>query len=142
MPIQEYILEICHFLEIDTPKISYDTTHFSNATMVAQCNSKGTTIYIKKPGNTPTPDLFFAIAHELRHIWQIRTDYPAYFSDYRTAGEVSTEEYNLQVAEVDANAFAIIVMADFFGLRPQLGLSTAVMAAINARITQITSEDV
>ena len=65
------------------------------------------------------PDQLFAIAHELRHIWQMN-DRERYLSDYKIVDQCSScEEYNLQIAELDANAFAGLVMIDFFHLKPQ-----------------------
>lgn len=52
----------------------------------------------------------------------------------------SVEEYNLQLAEVDANAFAYIVMADFFGVRPLFQcLSDIVKSQIMERVNQIVT---
>jgi len=62
---------------------------------------------------------FFSIAHELRHIWQIQNDEELYFSTYKPIDLFSSvEEYNLQIAELDANAFAGLIMIDFFHLKP------------------------
>ena len=53
----------------------------------------------------------------------------------------SIEEYNLQIAEVDANAFASIIMVEYFKLQPQWnGLSDKVISAINDRINIIIRE--
>lgn len=113
--IKEYIKDVCNLLKIEKPTISYDTSHFTTATMMAQCCSDGTTIYLCNPIKI-TPDYAFAIAHELRHVWQIRTNKDFYFSSYKTVDLCgSYDEYNCQIAEVDANAFATIVMADYFG---------------------------
>lgn len=63
-------------------------------------------------------------------------------SDYKPSDECSSvDEYNLQMAEVDANAFASIVMADFFSVKPQWnGLSNSVICEINKRINIIIRE--
>ena len=66
--------------------------------------------------------------------------YKSKFFDYYKPMEDcnSVEEYNLQLAEVDANAFAAIIMIDCFHLQPQWnGLSNKVIKAINARIDYI-----
>lgn len=65
--IQEYIADICKLLRIKEPSISYDTSNFTTDTMMAQCDSRGTTIYLNKI-EKPNPDYMFAIAHELRHV--------------------------------------------------------------------------
>ena len=39
------------------------------------------------------------------------------FDNYKTSNELSIREYNLQNEEVDANAYAYIVLMDFFKLK-------------------------
>lgn len=56
--IQKLINDICNILDISTPSISYDVSNFSTDTMMAQVNSEGTIIYLKKFDN-PNPDQFF-----------------------------------------------------------------------------------
>lgn len=46
--IYEFISEICGILNISIPKISYDTSTFNSATMMAQCNTDGSTIFFEK----------------------------------------------------------------------------------------------
>lgn len=138
--IKEFIVDICDILNISIPSVSYDVMHFSTDTMMAQCDSAGTTIFIKH-SNKPNPDMMFSIAHELRHIWQIRNHSDLYFSNYQTVENIGTEKYNLQPAEIDANAFASIIMVDFFHLQPQYqGLSDSVISAIKNRIDEIVTE--
>ncbi len=138
--IQKFIQEICDILNIQVPSISYDTSHFQSATMMAQCNSYGNKIFIRR-FSKPNPDQFFAIAHELRHVWQIKNNSDLYFSNYQTIDEMNINEYNLQTAEVDANAFASIIMIDFFHLQPQYkGMSSDVITAIKRRIKDIAIE--
>lgn len=78
----------------------------------------------------------FSIAHELRHIWQIKYNEKFYLETYKTIDLCySVEEYNLQPAEIDANAFAYIVMVDFFGIKPLFnGLSDTVKSKIMERV--------
>lgn len=116
--INDFINDVCKILNINTPIVLFDTSNFSSDTMMAQCSPDGSAIYLKK-FDKPNPDQFFAIAHELRHVWQIKNDEQIYFADYKPADLCeSVENYNLQIAEVDANAFAGLVMIDFFGLKP------------------------
>lgn len=136
--INNYINNVCDILHITTPIISFNVSKFQSDTMMAQCNLSGDTIYIRKT-DKPNPDYLFAIAHELRHIWQIKTNKSKFFDYYKPREDCnSVEEYNLQLAEVDANAFAAIIMIDCFHLQPQWnGLSNKVIKAINARIDYI-----
>lgn len=135
-----FIKDICDILNIPVPSTSYDTSHFPTDTMMAQVNSSGDTIYLKKY-DKPNPDQLFSIAHELRHIWQIKNHNDLYFSKYQTVDIIGTEKYNLQPAEVDANAFASIIMVDFFHLQPQYkDLPDSVVSAIKKRIAEIITE--
>ena len=137
----EFISDVCNILNISVPSISFDMSNFSTDTMMAQCKSDGSTIYIKKI-DKPNPDYLFSIAHELRHIYQIKTDYEWFLSDYKPIDLcASTEEYNLQFAEIDANAFAGLVMVDFFHLQPLFeGLSDVVKAKIFERMELLSIE--
>lgn len=139
--IEEFITDICDLLNAPIPSISYDTSHFPTETTMAQCELTSNTIYLNKI-DKPNPDYLFAIAHELRHIFQYHNDKQFYLSNYKTSNECSSvEEYNLQIAEVDANAFAAIVMVEYFHMRPQWnGLSDKVINAINDRINIIIRE--
>lgn len=133
--IEEFITDVCELLEIGVPKISYDTTHFTTKTTIALCEPETNTIYLNKV-DKPNPDYVFSIAHELRHIYQYQTDENFYLSGYKPSNECSSiEEYNLQIAEVDANAFASIIMTDFFSIKPQWnGLSDKAIDTIEKRI--------
>lgn len=138
--IYDFINDICDILNIPIPSVSFDTSHFSTDTMMAQVDSSGNTIYLKKYDKL-NPDQLFSIAHELRHIWQIENYHDLFFFNYQTVDMIDTEEYNLQPAEVDANAFASIIMVDFFHLQPQYhGLSDSVVSSIKKRIDDIINE--
>lgn len=134
-----YIEKVCELLNIESPLISYDTSHFPTTTMMAQYNPDNNTIFIKHC-NKPNPDQCFAIAHELRHIWQIKTDKSLYLKDYKTVDLCkNVEEYNLQLAEIDANAYAGFIMINMFGLQPLFeGMNEKVKKKIEARIQYIT----
>ena len=139
--IEEFITDICELLCIEVPSISYDTSHFPTKTTMAQCELTSNTIYLNKL-DKPNPDYLFAIAHELRHVFQYQDDEQLYLSNYKTSDNCSSvEEYNLQIAEVDANAFASIVMVEYFHMQPQWNdLSDKVINAINNRINIIIRE--
>lgn len=138
--IHTFISDICNILNIPIPSISYDTSSFPTDTMMAQVNSTGDIIYMKNHDN-PNPDQLFSIAHELRHIWQLRNNECFFFSTYKPIDALSSiEEYNLQIAEVDANAFAGLVMIDFFHIKPLFnGLSDSVKSEIFKRMEFISS---
>lgn len=139
--IQDFISDICDILNIQEPNVSYDTSHFQSSTMMAQCSTDGSAIYLKKY-DKPNPDQLFAIAHELRHIWQLHDNWHLYFSSYKSVDLCSSlEEYNLQLAELDANAFACIIMEDFFGITPLFnGIPDSVKSKIRKRMDHISSD--
>ena len=140
--IEKFITDICELLDITVPSISYDISHFSTKTTMAQCELTNNVIYLNKL-DKPNPDYLFAIAHELRHIFQYQYDEQFYLSNYKTSDNCSSiEEYNLQIAEVDANAFASIVMVEYFRMQPQWnGLSNKVIDSINNRINVLLSTE-
>ena len=140
--IEEFITDICELLEIPVPSILYDTSHFPTETTMAQCELTSNTIYLNKI-DKPNPDYLFTIAHELRHIFQYKDNEQLYLSNYKTSDNCSSvEEYNLQIAEVDANAFAGIIMIQYFHLKPRWnGLSDKVINAINDRMSFLLSTE-
>ena len=140
--IHEFINDVCDILNISVPAISFDTSNFTSDTMMAQVNPSGDTIYLKKH-DKPNPDQLFSIAHELRHIWQIQNDEKLYFSTYKPIDLLpSVEEYNLQIAELDANAFASLVMIDFFHLKPLFeGVHDSVKAKIFERMKYLKTTE-
>lgn len=139
--VLDFIKEICDLLEIDIPEISYEASHFLTETMLAICEPSLNIIYLRRLEKT-TPDFLFAIAHELWHIYQYQTDEYFYLSSYMPSNKCSSiEEYNLQIAEVDANAFAAVVMIAMFSIQPQWNnLSDRVITAINDRKRIIIQE--
>lgn len=138
--IHDFIKDICDVLNIDMPDVSFDISGFQTATTLAQCSPDGSTIYIKE-SDKPDLDQLFSIAHELRHIWQIRNNKQLYFTDYKPADMCgSLEAYNLQIAEIDANAFAYIVIVDCFGVKPLFeGLPDLVRQKIIDRVDYLKS---
>ena len=140
--IYDFISNICDILDIAIPSVSFDTSNFSTDTMMAQVDLSGKQIYLKRHGK-PNPDLLFSIAHELRHIWQMQHDRALYFSSYRPVQELaSIDEYNLQLAELDANAFAGLVMIDFFQLEPLYeGLSDFAKTKVYERMRYLESTE-
>ena len=140
--IEQFITDICELLDITVPSISYDISHFPTKTTMAQCELTNNIIYLNKLDKL-NPDYLFAIAHELRHIFQYQNDENFYLSNYKTSDNCSSvEEYNLQIAEVDANAFASIIMVEYFHMKPLWnGLSDRVIRAINNRINFLLSTE-
>ena len=113
--IQVLIKEICGILEMSVPRVVIAPQEMRTGTQLAAlCDD----ILILRD-NSLTADTAFAIAHELRHKWQLDNFREEYFEDYKEVGELSVEDYNRQAAEIDANAFAVVAMASLFGIEPR-----------------------
>lgn len=137
---EEYMNMICNILQIEKPIVKVDKSVFANSTAMAYFDYKNNTLFVPKP-IVPSFDTFFAIAHELRHSWQVKTNFNYYFSDYKTRNEVSNKEYNLQPAEIDANAFAKLVVFATFEAEPLFkGLDDDVKNKIQKRYEELISE--
>lgn len=134
-----FIKKICNeILKIKPPAlIMAEDDAFSTPTMLAKLNATERTIYIRK-NIRRTPDIFFAISHELRHLWQFEKEFDRFCKGKYKIENAGSEEYNLQPAEVDANAFGKIVMVEFFRLAPQFeGVPDAVKNEIEKRVQEI-----
>ena len=140
MDIKRCVEDISEVLCITTPEVSFDISNFTTPTMLAQVDVVNNKIYIKNQAKSDL-DLVFTICHELRHLWQIKNDKEKYANNYHTAETMNVEEYNLQPAEVDANAFASLFMQEMFGVKPLWnGLNNKVKTAIEKRATEIREE--
>lgn len=137
MNIKEYIKTICRLLKIKAPKISDDVSKLMTKTMLAAYVSSEDTIYINLTAQSF--DLLFAIAHELRHKWQLKTNEQLYMGNYKTTVQCKNLiEYNLQLAEVDANAFGKVVMNEMFGVNPLFqGMPRQVVKAVEEQAEKI-----
>lgn len=86
-------------------------------------------------------DAYFAICHELRHVYQIRYNDQIFEKYVEKDTGISTENYNLQEAEIDANAFGSLYMQVNFGVKPLfLGYSDKVKGKIDKQIEKITRD--
>lgn len=129
--------EICDILDIPVPFIklvSADRMH--TGTQIAALTPNAVLI---RDDIAVSPELFFALAHELRHAHQIA--HGKSLEEYRTSDRISIEQYNLQPLEVDANAFGALIMSDFFGIVPQFrNMPDTVRKAIKDRMKQLQKE--
>jgi len=136
--MEEFINIVCDNLGIDPPQIVREPDEvFPNDTMPAMLTQDGKKLGLRKNiGNEF--DAYFSVAHELRHVWQINKK-PYLLDGYRLREECyDLDEYCLQDAEIDANAYAAIVMTDLFRVKPLFqGYSERVKDAINIRIKEI-----
>jgi hypothetical protein len=133
-----FVTTICKMLKIKTPEIDVSSENMQTKTQLAALINEKLVLRSSKF----TPDTAFAIAHELRHQWQIKNDYMLYFREYKTVGTVTTEEYNRQYAEIDANAFGTVIMSTFFDVKPLFkGLTEEIKQAIYERAKAICQEE-
>ena len=113
--MNDFIKYICNILKIRAPKLLNDASHkFTSKTRIAEIDLDNNIIYLKD--DKINYDKLFAIAHELRHLWQSDVDHKFYFSNYQPSDQLDIDEYNQQPAEVDANAFGGLVMEYLFNI--------------------------
>lgn len=134
----KFAREVCGILDISAPAIKFvSADQMQTSTQIAALTPDAVLI---RNDMTVSPELFFAIAHELRHAYQIANG--ADLKGYQASDKISIEQYNLQPLEVDANAFAALVMSDFFGIVPRFhNLPESVKVAITDRMEQIQKEN-
>ena len=139
--IYTFIDIICNNLKIKKPRIQIKHDAFVSGTVLAVYDYKNKKIVISDPKSYENKaDLLFAIAHELRHKYQIDHDMFD-FENYKTSKELTTEEYNLQKEDIDAKAYACVVMMDMFGIKPLFnGLDDEVINKIWERAEEIVKE--
>lgn len=136
--IRDYVGAVCALLSIDPPRIK-EAEQLGTGTTLAETSADGRTIRIKS--GALSMDLCFALAHELRHVWQIRTDEAKWLDGYQPSSRLDLAAYNLQPAELDANAFAAIIMINSFHRRPIFrALPEDVVKKTYARAEEIARE--
>ena len=139
--VEKYIRTICDLLNIEIPQIVETGDVLDTDTMLAKADILNRKIYLS--GKSKSMDFWFAIAHELRHIWQAQDDFDKWFGNYMQIENTDIETYNLQDAELDANAFAMIVMVDVFGVKPKFnGLSPRIVEKIANRADKIAENGI
>lgn len=114
--MEKFIGKVCSILEISIPKLQ-KVKELSTPTMMAAYECKSDTLYYKEANETIYIDLLFFMAHELRHKWQY-VNRPEMLENYKSTNELSLHDYNMQLAEIDANGFATLIMEEAFGVSP------------------------
>lgn len=133
----EFIKIVCDDLKIDKPIVK-EVLFLHTPTQLAEYIPADNLLNYRT-GKMPL-DIMFAIAHELRHKWQAE-NCPDIFQDYVNSTEINVEQYNLQNAEIDANAYAMVIMESGFGVTPQFkGLSEKVKKKILLKANEIMKE--
>lgn len=126
---------ITEILNIKKPTVKVDNSKLKTATQMGALEIKNgkATVYLKN--GLSQPDKVFTLAHELRHYYQIVN---GLVDKAHTVGTVDTKTYNEQEAEIDANAFAKIIMVNFLGITPLFnGLDEWTKFRIDVRAKEI-----
>ncbi len=133
----KFAREICDILDISTPDIKFvSADRMHTGTQIAALTPNAVLI---RNDISVSPELFFALAHKLRHAYQIASG--EILDEYRTSDRISTERYNLQPLEVDVNAFGVLIMSEYFSIVPQFhNMPDTVRKAINNRVKQLQKE--
>lgn len=142
MDILTFVKLICEDLSIVPPIVKYDNKKFNSntqlATLVVEKNGRKI-LYLRKKYNDVVT-MMVCIAHELRHKYQIDN---SLFdtSAYQTSTVLSNRDYNLQDVEIDANAYAYVIMYDNFGIDVKFnGLDRDIVQRIKKRAEKIRNE--
>lgn len=107
-------------LNIKCPKISFGLdgrTSGNIAATILDSNKKVKEIMIINDYNNIL-DALLAVCHEMRHIYQSVYDEHILDEYIELGSGISFEAYNLQAAEVDANAYASLFIQANFGIKP------------------------
>lgn len=106
-------------------------------TTLAMIDVQENTLYLSKVDSLYK---YFSVAHELRHA-QLFKYHPYWFKNYKQSSEISVIDYNIQRVEVDANAYALVMMEDVFGMTPQFNeLPEQIVKQIENRANKICDE--
>lgn len=129
--LYEFINEICKLLEIESPKIVHDESVFLTSSQLGAMDINNNTLYLRSEYKTKFDELF-TIAHELRHVYQSKNIlWRNSLNSRRKNNESTTEFYNNQISELDANAFAAYIMMEMFKIKPMfIGLDKVTKAKI------------
>lgn len=127
----------CPRLEIGPPSL------LPTGTTRAALSDDGKTVYLNSlyyPSMTE-PEAWLYLSHECRHIHQLMHGFNP-LEDYSSGSDVSLTVYASQFAEIDANAWAVVVCSSVLGIAPTFGgvYSAAVHEAIYSRARVIAAQ--
>lgn len=138
--INNYVKMICGMLELPMPQVFYNDSALEPG-QHARLTPDGKQLYLRKL-KTASLEQLFAASSELRREWQRRRDAAMYYGSYKTREELPLREFSLQPAEVDANAFAAVMVSAFFGVEPVFDEYPGVTRSrIESRIAEIRRDE-
>ena len=137
--IKEFIKAICLDLFIPEPSIVYVDRFEQSKTMRMAVDYDSRYIMIRKDVKIDL-DSYFDLAHELRHIYQMETgDFSK--DDYILRENTDLATYNQQPLEVDAHAYAAIMMIKLFHVKPLWqGFDPDTIMLIEERIKELLDD--
>ena len=134
--IKEYAMDICDFLQIELPNIKI----VSNKSTMATYYPHNDTIEISDTYDTDY-DYAFAIAHELRHKWQIKHKHFKLSEYIEFNDRNNEEEYHMQAVEIDANAFSFAINFVYLEVEPTtIKYSSNVMSVLLPKVKTMIKE--
>lgn len=138
--ISGYVRTLCNMLRITMPQVFFNERQLAEGEH-AKLTPDGKRLFLRKL-KTPSLDQLFATAFQLRKMWQRKTDEQLYFGEYKTLEEISLREFSTQPSEVDANAFAAVMVSAFFGVEPVFDeLPGAARSGIDRRCEEIRRDE-
>lgn len=137
--IKGFIKGICDELGIPVPKIKINNRSDTQLACLVINDDKYTLLLRNDYDNII--DVYFSLAHELRHEYQAVNDY--FRKDcYKRRNKLSLRDYNLQLEEIDANAFAYFIIVDEFKIKPLFnGLDKDIVEMIKKRAKWIVENE-
>ena len=138
--INGYVRTLCNMLQITIPQVFYNDRELVQEEH-AKLTPDGKRLFLRKL-KTPSLDQLFAAAFQLRKMWQRKTDDQLYFGEFKLREELPLREFSIQPSEVDANAFAAVVVSAFFGVEPVFDeLPGAARSRIDRRCEEIRKDE-
>lgn len=135
----EALIWNCQKLQIEIPKLKFAAAAaFPAPTVRAALSEDFNEIAINTSVNWSALDIWFAVSHESRHMWQ-HLNGIFNSSEYVPSDGKNLKTYNEQKEEIDANAWAVLVVSSLFGVRPTLenNLGSEVWEKTQKRINEI-----
>lgn len=144
--VDEIIKWNCNALSVTFPAVRIaEPSEFATPTVKSAVSIDGRELLINRSfaeSCADVPFVWLALSHECRHIWQIHN--AEKFDNYQTSATLTLAEYNAQPEEVDAWAWAVVVVGQLFGVRPTLekNFGADLWARIQQRARQIAEEGI
>ena len=109
----KYQIRCPHIFLTSKSPLQYDGKSFRGITENTKTGNPETekALFILLDGGLSEDMLLHDLAHEMRHVWQRAVAPARYFSNYTADyNKIGFEKYWLQPAEIDANAFADLIL--------------------------------